>query len=151
MAENSGYSWESFPDAESRLLKAYEVVAAHYRQDVLVYWTRLSVFLVVQAGLLAVFRSLGSSDGGPATVFATVGAGISVVWLLVARASVRWIAVWRRQIVELDAIVNPLASYSADLESHHRNPWARMAARPSEIAQALPVVFLLGWLVLPWI
>lgn len=126
MAENSGYSWESFPDAESRLIKAYEVVAAHYRQDVLMYWTRLSVFLVVQAGLLAVVGSVDSEDGGRATVFATVGAGISVVWFLVARASVWWIAVWRRQIVELDAIVNPLASYAADLESRHKNSWARL-------------------------
>ncbi|GAB3497485.1 hypothetical protein [Amycolatopsis cihanbeyliensis] len=151
MADGPEHTWESFPDSESRLLKAYEVVAAHYRQDVLLYWTRLSVFLVVQAGLLAVFKGLVRSHSGTATVFALVGAAISVVWFLVARASVRWIEVWRRKVVELDTLVNPLASYRLESAPPGRRWWTRLTERPSEIAQALPLIFLLGWLVLPWV
>jgi hypothetical protein len=141
---------EYTPESEARLLKVYEVVAAHFRQDVLLYWTRMSVFLVVQVALLAVVNSLYEKDDRAIWVFGIVGAGTSLIWFLVARASLRWIQIWRQKVIELDSIVNPLASYGAETVPRAAS-LSRAASRPSEIASALPILFLCGWVALVWL
>lgn len=132
------------PESEARLLKVYEIVAAHYRQDVLLYWTRTSVFLVVQVALLAVVNGLSDLGGGAVWIFGGVGAGTSLVWFFVARASLRWEDRWRHNTAEIDLLVNPLRSYQADLLPR-RTSLRRLLTRPAEIATALPLLFLAGW------
>lgn len=138
---------EYSPESEARLLKVYEVVAAHYRQDVLLYWTRSSVFLVVQVALLAVVNSLSGKDDRAAWVFAAVGAGTSVIWFLVAWASLRWENRWRQNAAAIDRVVNPMGSYQGDVLPR-KVTLGRIFSRPTEIATALPLLFLAGWLVL---
>jgi hypothetical protein len=138
---------EYTPESEARLLKAYEVVTAHFRQDVLLYWTRMSVFLVVQVALLAVVNSLYGKDDRAIWIFAIVGAGTSLIWFLVARASLRWIQTWRQKVAEIDAIINPLASYGVETVPSTVS-FSRVISRPSEIASALPILFLCGWIAL---
>lgn len=139
---------EYSPESEARLLKVYEIVATHYRQDVLLYWTRMSVFLVVQVALLAVVNGLSDKgDHAAAWIFAAVGAGTSLIWFLVARASLRWEDRWRRNTAEIDLLVNPLGSYQGDLLPRQTS-LNRLLSRPAEIAAALPLLFLAGWLVL---
>lgn len=138
---------ECSPESEARLLKAYELVAQHYRQDVLLYWTRTSVFLVVQVALLAVVNGLSDMGERPVWIFGGVGAGTSLIWFLVARASLRWEDRWRRNTAEIDQVVNPLGSYQGDLQLPQAK-LKRLLSRPAEIATALPVLFLAGWLAL---
>jgi hypothetical protein len=138
---------EYSPEAEARLLKVYEVVAQHYRQDVLLYWTRTSVFLVVQVALLAVVNGLSDQNDNTVWIFEGVGAGTSLIWFLVARASLRWEDRWRRNTAEIDLIVNPLGSYQGDLLPRQAS-LRRFLSRPAEIATALPLLFLAGWFVL---
>lgn len=138
---------ECSPELEARLLKVYEVVAQHYRQDVLLYWTRTSVFLVVQVALLAVVNGLSDIDDRTVWIFSAVGAGTSLIWFLVARASLRWEDRWRRNAAEIDQVVNPLASYQGDLLPRQAK-LKRLLSRPAEIATALPLLFLAGWLAL---
>ena len=96
-------------DLEAKLLKAYEIVSAHYRQDISLFWTRSSVFLLVQVGLLALVNAVIEKGESTITAFTVMGIGVSVVWFLVARSAVEWMEVWRVQTVEIDGQVNPLS------------------------------------------
>lgn len=137
------------PELEARLLKAYEVVSAHYRQDILLFWTRSSVFLLVQVGLLAVVNATIEKGVGTVSAFTIMGLGVSVIWFLVARSSAEWVEVWRVQTVEIDRHVNPLKSYSIDSAPPPSIRPARLVTgRPAQIGQFLPVVFVIGWVVL---
>jgi hypothetical protein len=137
------------PELEARLLKAYEVVSAHYRQDIILFWTRSSVFLLVQVGLLALVNAVFEKGVGALGAFTIMGIGVSVVWFLVARSSAEWIEVWRVQTVEIDDRINPLKSYSVDSAPPNRiRPVRLVAGRPAQIGQFLPVVFVLGWVLL---
>jgi hypothetical protein len=106
---------EYSPESEARLLKVYEIVATHYRQDVLPYWTRMSVFLMVEVALLAVVNGLSDKDGYAVWSFGAVGASTSPISYLVARASLRWEGRWRRNTAEIDLLANPFGSYQGDL------------------------------------
>lgn len=137
------------PALEARLLKSYEVVSAHYRQDIHLFWTRSSVFLLVQVGLLALVNAVFEKGVGTVSAFTIMGIGVSVVWFLVARSAAEWTEVWRVQTVEIDAHVNPLKSYSVDSAPPSTIRPARLVTgRPAQIGQFLPVVFLLGWVML---
>lgn len=136
-------------DSEARLLKAYEIVSAHYRQDISLFWTRSSVFLIVQVGLLALVNTVVENDVGTVSAFAVMGIGVSVVWFLVARSAVEWMEAWRVQTVEIDHRVNPLRSYRIDSAPPRNVRVARLVvAQPAQIGQLLPAVFILGWIVL---
>jgi hypothetical protein len=65
----------------------------------------------------------------------------------VARASLRWEDRWRRNTAEIDQLVNPFESYQGDLLPR-QTKLKRLLSRPAEIATALPVLFLAGWLFL---
>ena len=136
-------------DTEARLLKAYEVVSAHYRQDIALFWTRSSVFLLVQIGLLALVNAVIEKGIGTITAFTVMGIGVSVVWFLVARSAVEWMEEWRVQTVEIDSHINPLRSYRIDgAPSRNFRPARLVAGQPAQIGQFLPVVFILGWVIL---
>jgi hypothetical protein len=140
--------WED-PSLEARLLKAYEVVSAHYRQDIYIFWTRSSVFLLVQVGLLALVNAVLEKGVGTISAFTVMGIGVSVVWFFVARSAAEWIEVWRMQTVEIDGHMNPLKSYSVDSAPPGAIRLTRLVVgRPAQIGQFLPVVFILGWIVL---
>lgn len=136
-------------DLEARLLKAYEIVSAHYRQDISLFWTRSSVFLLVEVGLLALVNAVIEKGVGTITAFTVMGIGVSVVWFLVARSAVEWMEAWRVQTVEVDGQVNPLRSYRIDgAPPRNFRPSRLVAGQPAQIGQFLPVVFILGWVML---
>lgn len=136
-------------DTEARLLKAYEVVSAHYRQDISLFWTRSSVFLLVQVGLLALVNAVIEKGVGTVTAFTVMGIGVSAVWFLVARSAVEWMEIWRVQTVEIDRHVNPLRSYRVDgAPPRNFRPTRLVVGQPAQIGQFLPVVFILGWIML---
>lgn len=132
------------PELEARLLKAYEIVAAHYRQDMLLFWTRSSVFLLVQVGLVALVSAGFKSDTVLMVPFGLTGLGVSTIWSLVARSSARWIELWRKATVELDMQVNPMMSYAIDRFAPEDGLWRY--GRPSHIGRALPALFVCSWL-----
>jgi hypothetical protein len=135
--------------SEAGLLKAYEVVSAHYRQDIALFWTRSSVFLLVQVGLLALVNAVIEKGVGTVAAFAVMGIGVSVVWFLVARSAVEWMEVWRVQTVEIDSHVNPFESYRIDgAPPRNFRPARLVVGQPAQIGQFLPVVFILGWILL---
>jgi hypothetical protein len=137
------------PDSEARLLKAYEIVSAHYRQDIALFWTRSSVFLLVQVGLLALVNTVIEKHTDAVIPFTVMGIGVSVVWFLVARSAVEWMEIWRVQTVEIDSHVNPLKSYRIDgVPPRNFRPARLVVGQPAQLGQLLPVVFILGWTML---
>src|SRR4051794_27219437 len=84
---------------EARLLKAYEMVGYHYRQDMAMFWTRANLFLLVQTGFLGIQAALVSRDDSWSLFIAAVGFAVSIIWLGVARSSALWIAAWRDRMI----------------------------------------------------
>lgn len=134
---------------ETRLLKAYEMVGAHYRQDMQMFWVRGTTFLLVELALLAIVSNAAQKGTHVAPGVSVIGIGVSLVWFLVARSSAAWIDAWRRTMIDIDSEVNPLKSYSVDRQQPGRKrKISTIVARPSEIGQLLPVVFIAGWTII---
>src|SRR6266508_2271545 len=131
-------------------LRAFDIVADQYRQDLSLFWTRANFFLFVQSGLLAFLTTNASTaiERSPLRfVVCGVGLSIAVVWYAVSRSSIYWIGVWRQRIVEIDEDLNPYKSFSAEsLTSTRRPMFVRL--RPTIITTYLPIVFMIAWFVL---
>jgi hypothetical protein len=126
-------------------LKAYELVARHYREDVNLFWTRANFYLLVQGILLsATITAFGSGELG---TFRWLGVGLSVIglvlavfWLLVMTGSIYWMQQWREQVVRIDKEISRFQPFAA-VESI---PPPRFRS-PSAVTQYLAVLFILIW------
>ena len=127
-----------------RDIEIFKVVTDHLKQDTAQYWIRANFFLLAHAGLLSAFAvSFPSLKGGIAVlrVIPILGAFTAVFWLLVLRSSIKWIQLWREQVIRLDEELDPFRCYS-QVESHaSREPFSS----PSYLTQFLPIIFLLAW------
>jgi hypothetical protein len=54
---------------------------------------------------------------------------------------------WRQNAAAIDRVVNPMGSYQGDVLPR-KVTLGRIFSRPTDIATALPLLFLAGWLVL---
>lgn len=122
-------------------------LSAHYCQDILPFWTRSSVFLLVS--LLALVNAALEKHAGTISVFTIMGIGVSlVVWFSSCARLPSGSRYGEFKTVEIDDRVNPLKSYSVDAPPNTIRLVRLVAGRPAQIGQFLPVVFILGWLVL---
>jgi hypothetical protein len=85
------------------LLKAYELAERHYEMDLQLFSARMSLFLLVQTGLVAavgstLLKSGTFTYGGPISLF---GSLLAFAWLLVAASSYCWIKMWRWHLYNL--------------------------------------------------
>jgi hypothetical protein len=129
-------------------VEIFRAVTEHYRQDIREFWSRSNFYLLVEAGLLSVYVSLGSQlsplKQAMSLSLGIFGLVIAVVWLLVCRASVVWIRRWRSFTVDLDKIIDRHRVYSRAEGFASTNP----LFSSSTITQILPVLFFLGWITL---
>lgn len=77
-------------------------------------------------------------------VLSCAGLVISLFWLVVARGSIAWLALWRAEVRRLDRIVNRFQSFAVIEGRLQRRPWLS----PSWLTQWLPACFLAGWTVI---
>jgi hypothetical protein len=129
-------------------VEVFKAVTEHYRQDIREYWSRSNFYLLVEAGLLSVYVSLGSQSStltqAMSLSLGIFGLIIAIVWMLVCRASVVWIRRWRGFTVDLDKIVDRHRIYARAEAFASNNP----LFSSSTITQVLPVLFCLGWITL---
>jgi hypothetical protein len=123
-----------------RDFQIFQMAHEHYEQDLRMFWQRSNFYLVVDGFLVSAFvtahlRSLQ-------IVLACAGLMISLFWLLVARSSIRWVALWRAEVQRLDRIVNRFQSFDAIENQQKGKPWTS----PSWLTQWLPALFLTGWI-----
>jgi len=128
----------------------FSVLNEHYRNDFHLFWQRTQFFLVVEASILGFYFSrLLTPDAQTWARLIIVGAGLSlcIVWWLVARSSIYWIGVWRREVVALDTDINPAQNFTRGeaLGSKERRIYERL--RPEVVASVMPVAFGLAWVI----
>jgi hypothetical protein len=127
-----------------RDIEIFKVVTDHLKQDTEQFWIRANFFLLANAGLLSAFVvSYPNLSQGVAVlrVIPILGALTAIFWLLVLRGSIKWIRLWREQVMKLDEELDPYHCYS-EVEAHaKREPFSS----PSFLTQFLPLVFVLAW------
>jgi len=82
----------------------------HFKQDVREVWKRSNFYLLVEGGLATVFATLAVHHSGATDsiviAFGVFGQVIALVWFIVARGSLFRLRQWRKQVMELDKIVD---------------------------------------------
>lgn len=131
----------------------FSVLNEHYRNDFHLFWQRTQFFLLLQAGMLSFYFSRLLTPEAPTwarLIIASAGLTLCVIWWLVARSSLYWISIWRREVVVLDAEVNPLRSFTRGeaIDSERQRLFERL--RPEVISSAMPLAFALAWLIVAW-
>lgn len=119
-----------------------KMAQGHFLQDLREYWVRHNMYLLVNGVLVSVFASLAGRAAWSLAI-AAFGLVVSIFWLLVARASYRWLGVWRRELVELSDNADPFRVYARveqmALKRHQSPSW---------ITQWLPLVVGAGWVLI---
>jgi hypothetical protein len=122
-------------------LEILKMVQTHFLQDLRLFWTRSNTYLLVTGFLVSVFAAMAVRPV-PALVVASFGLIVSGFWLVVARASYRWLGIWRRELCELDMEVDRFQVIS----KIERAP-LRPIHSPSGVTQWLPLVVGCGWII----
>jgi len=125
------------PSRETEILK---MTQTHFLQDLREYWVRHNMYFLVNGVLVSVFASQAAREAWSLAI-AVFGLVISTFWFLVARASYRWLGIWRRELIELANKVDPFQVYARVEQS----PLKRLQS-PSWLTQWLPLVIAFGWI-----
>ncbi len=125
-----------------RDFQIFQVIHDHFQQDLREFWQRSNFYLVVDGLLVSAFAT--AHVHALQIVLSCAGLVISLFWLLVARGSIAWIALWRAEVRRLDPIVNRFQSFSTIEGRLQKRPWLS----PSWLTQWLPACFLAGWAVI---
>jgi hypothetical protein len=135
-------------------LDAFKIVNDHYRNDFQLFWQRTNFFLLADSGLLGFFVSKVLDHPVSSQSFSVLacvsGALLSIIWLLVSLSSIYWIDTWRRQVIIIDADVNPYRSFSVGEELDTQQQWFRQNLRPEVVSAWLPVLFFVVWIFLAY-
>lgn len=122
--------------------EVFKVLSEHYRQDLREFWSRNNFYLVVDSALVSVYVSQGDSD--VRTVLGLFGLVVSTFWYVVARGSILWLGHWRREVMQLDELVDRLGVWQRVEARVKQRPWES----PSWVTHWLPVTFGIGWFLL---
>ena len=131
----------------------FEILNEHYRNDFHLFWQRTQFFLLIQAGMLGFYFSRLLTPEAPTWARLTIAAAgllLCIVWWLVARSSIYWIEVWRREVVSLDSEINPHQSFTRGeaLASEKQKLYERF--RPEVVSSVMPVAFGVSWMIVVW-
>jgi hypothetical protein len=138
----TGSYCERHADVADRDFQVFQAVHDHFRQDLREFWQRSNFYLVVDGVLVSAFAT--SHVRTLQLILSCAGLIISLFWLLVARGSIAWLALWRAEVRRIDLIVNRFHSFSTIEGRLQRKPWLS----PSWLTQWLPACFLAGWVVI---
>lgn len=123
-----------------RDFQIFQLVHEHFEQDLREFWQRSNFYLVVDGLLVSAFASVHAY--ALQIILACAGLIISLFWLLVARSSIKWIALWRIEVRRIDRIVNRFQSFETVESQLEYRPWISA----SWLTQWFPAFFLLGWI-----
>jgi hypothetical protein len=131
----------------------YELLFKHYENDMALYWTRANFFLLIETGLVAFVAQAQARTAElqwrqGILVASLLGLLISLIWLAVLATTLMWMENWRNELIRIDAILNPFQSVARSFEKARWNTRRRRLvwyARPSRVALAMPVCFMLAW------
>jgi hypothetical protein len=125
-----------------RDFQVFQILHDHFQQDLREFWQRSNFYLVVDGLLVSAFTT--AHTHALQIVMSCAGLVISLFWLVVARGSIAWLALWRAEVRRLDRIVNRFQSFAAIEGRLQRRPWLS----PSWLTQWLPACFLAGWTII---
>lgn len=91
-------------DMEARL-EAFRQVCEHYRQDIRMFWTGSSFYIVVHGGLLSVFAV--GSDGFIRIMLASFGVYAGIYWWRAANGIIFFMQKWRNLMIECNDLLQP--------------------------------------------
>jgi hypothetical protein len=131
-------------DASDRAqqIEILKMAQTHFLQDLREYWVRHNMYFLVNGVLVSVFASQ-AGRGLWSLAVAAFGLMVSAFWFLVARASYRWLGVWREELIALSDTADPFRLYSRV----EQRPVKRHQS-PSWITQWLPLVIGVGWVLI---
>ena len=155
------------------MLKVYELTEGHYEMDLQLFSVRMSLFLLVQTGLVAavsgsVLKAEPFKYDGAIAIF---GAVLAFAWLLVAVSSYCWISMWRWHLCNFGKLINneinekrrkgkPKEVFFFTLLHDPKclrkegpsegflklTKWFYSRVRPTVITCCLPFLFITGWI-----
>jgi hypothetical protein len=126
-------------------IKIFEMVEAHFRQDVHDFWNRANFYLLAQTSLFSVFIAIYPTlSRYPAIVAISIpllGLVVAIFWFIVLRGSIKWIQLWREQVMKLDKELDRFQCYNEVERFAIQKPFLS----PSYVTQFLPVIFVIIW------
>ena len=125
-------------------LHVCDMAQRQYENELNLFSTRMSLFLVVNSGLLAATGFIrGEEPVVDSAVVAAAGFALSTIWFAVAFTADRWVYTWRLQwcrawdSVPVDRRLTSVFTVKA---------WARFSpARPTAWTLLLPLGFAVAW------
>lgn len=134
-------------------LTIFGILNEHYRNDFHLFWQRTQFFLLLEAGMLGFYLSKLIAPDAPRWARLTIvctGILLCAVWWFVARSSIHWIEVWRREVVRIDSDVNPYCSFTHGEGVSAPGSSLYQRFRPEVVSSIMPLGFGLVWLMLAW-
>ncbi len=116
--------------------------------DIKLFWERANFYLIVQAGLISLFftsyQEISLFEKEIIIIIPAIGLMIAVFWFITLIGCIKWIRLWRKEVVKLDEQLDPYRVYARIEETANISPiWS-----PSYITHILPIGFIIGWIVI---
>lgn len=148
-SRKSNSSASESSDEQISLDTVFNSVADHYKQDLREFFTRANFYLAVQTALLSAigFREAPNSKVDWAIMFfiALTGAVLACVWGVISIGAVRWIRLWREEVLRLSNEFSLTKSYfNVENETKDHRYWS-----PEELTKFVPWFFVTLWILLP--
>lgn len=131
-------------------LEVYKSVHSRFHHYVDTSWTRANFFFLVQAGLFTVFTGILASTANKAMpylisidfVMGFVGLAIACLWYKHATISVKFVKLWRGQVIKIDKVV--------DRRQHHAEVEEQLQTSLTgiQLVQWMCKIFIAGWFIL---
>jgi hypothetical protein len=128
-------------------LVVYKSLHARFHHYINTTWTRTNFFFLVQAGFFTVFTGILASAANKAIpylisidfVMGFVGLAIACLWYIHARISLKFVKLWRGQVIKIDKVI--------DRRQHHAEVEEQLQTSLSgiQLVQWLCIIFIAGW------
>jgi hypothetical protein len=130
-------------------LEVFKVVVEHFRHNLTIFWQHSNFFIAIQAALVSVFTSIGSSPESQSTVQALgiFGLLVSLFWWWVSFGRWMLIETWREEVKRLDVVVDRYLVFLRVETSAESRPYLI----PAFIGLFLPPLIALVWMALMFI
>lgn len=134
------------PDVDLEVYKSLHDRFHHYINTT---WTRTNFFFIVQAGFFTVFTGILASAANKALpylisidfVMGFVGLAIACLWYKHAKISLKFVKLWRGQVIKIDKVF--------DRRQHHAEVEEQLQTSLTgiQLVQWLSIIFIAGWFV----
>lgn len=123
------------------IIDLFKVLNDHYRNDINSVWQRSQFFIVIH-GALITYVSSKSSEPSTLPLIAMMGMVLGLLWLLGAIVTVKWISIWREQVIAVESKIYNHGPYK--IGEIGRN-WYHII-RPHHISWIVASIALLFWI-----